>query len=138
MVPSLEGIDHIHINVSDRTKSEGWYNEVLGLCRVRKLAFWAVDGGPLTLADASGTIHVALFESNDAQRTTIALRTSSAGLAEWIDHLSASGIEVEPIDHEVSWSIYFKDPDGNPFEITSYEYEESRLAHNKAMHATSA
>jgi hypothetical protein len=22
----------------------------------------------------------------------------------------------------VSWSLYFSDPDGNPFEITSYEH----------------
>ena len=30
-------------------------------------------------------------------------------------------MEVE--DHAVSWSLYFTDPDGNPFEITSYDYE---------------
>ena len=30
--------------------------------------------------------------------------------------------EVE--DHEVSWSLYFSDPDGNPYEITCYEYAE--------------
>jgi sugar lactone lactonase YvrE len=27
-------------------------------------------------------------------------------------------------DHQVSWSLYFSDPDGNPYEITSYEYGE--------------
>lgn len=30
---------------------------------------------------------------------------------------------MKPVDHEVSWSIYFKDPDGNPFEDTTYDYE---------------
>jgi len=25
-------------------------------------------------------------------------------------------------DHQISWSMYFSDPDGNPYEITSYDY----------------
>lgn len=122
--PVFEGIDHIHINVSDREKSERWYHKVMGFSRVRALEFWALDGGPLTLADASGRIHVALFESSQAQNTTIALRVSSTGLTEWISHLAANGVAVNPVDHEVSWSVYFRDIDGNPFEITTYEYDE--------------
>lgn len=27
------------------------------------------------------------------------------------------------VDHDVAWSLYFADSDGNPFEITSYEYD---------------
>jgi catechol-2,3-dioxygenase len=122
MVPSVEGIDHIHINVTDRERAERWYKKILGLSRIQELEFWAGGGGPLTLADASGRVHLALFESNNVQNTTIALKVSSQGLAEWIDHLSRNGIDVEPVDHEVSWSIYFNDVDGNPFEITTYEY----------------
>lgn len=127
MTPKLDGIDHIHINVSDRAKSERWYSDVLGFSRVRDLEFWAVDGGPLTLADENGLVHLALFESDNIQNTTIALKVSSTGLKDWIDHLSVNGIEVSPIDHEVSWSLYFKDIDGNPFEITTYEYDEFKI-----------
>ena len=29
---------------------------------------------------------------------------------------------MEAEDHQVSWSLYFADPHGNPFEITSYDY----------------
>lgn len=128
MVPNLDGFDHIHINVADRAKSERWYKRVLGFSRVRELEFWAVGGGPLTLADTSGKIHLALFESNDAQNATIALKVSSGGLMEWINHLSVNGIEVTPVDHDVSWSVYFKDIDGNPFEITTYEYDQFKFA----------
>ena len=128
MAPNLNGIDHIHINVSDRAKAEHWHKDVLGFSRVPEFEFWAVDGGPLTLTDESGLIHLALFESDNIQSTTIALKVSASGLKEWIYHLSVNGIEVTPVDHQLSWSLYFKDIDGNPFEITTYEYDEFKIA----------
>ena len=30
---------------------------------------------------------------------------------------------IELVDHSSQFSIYFDDPDGNPYEITSYDYE---------------
>ncbi len=30
---------------------------------------------------------------------------------------------MQPVDHRVAWSLYFSDPDGNPFEITCYDYD---------------
>ena len=124
MTPTFNGIDHIHINVTDRARAESWYANVLGFRRVTELEFWSAEGGPLTLVDASNRVHLALFESSDIQNTTIALNVSSADFTAWIKHLSKHGIEVKPIDHQVSWSIYFKDVDGNPFEITTYEYSQ--------------
>ena len=54
---------------------------------------------------------------------TIALATSAEGLLAWQRHLAlALGKEPPRVDHEVSWSIYFEDPDGNPFEITTYDH----------------
>jgi catechol-2,3-dioxygenase len=29
-------------------------------------------------------------------------------------------------DHTVALSLYFQDPDGNPYEITSYEYASAK------------
>jgi catechol-2,3-dioxygenase len=31
-------------------------------------------------------------------------------------------------DHDLSVSLYFHDPDGNPFEITTYEYQAVKAA----------
>ena len=62
MTPSLDRIDHIHVYVTDREVSEEWYAEVLGLSRVPELASSASDGGPLTVANEAGTVHLALFE----------------------------------------------------------------------------
>jgi len=123
MTVDVECIDHIHIHVRDRRKTELWYAQVLGFTRIEKYAFWAVDGGPLTLQNKAETVHLALFENPDIQRTTVAFGVGSAGLLAWITHLSANGIDVQPVDHQLAWSIYFKDPDGNPFEITTYEYD---------------
>lgn len=120
----IKKIDHIHLNVKDRSVSEAWYKKVFGFERTESLAFWAEDGGPLTIQNESGSVHLALFVSAEIQKTTIAFSVTAAGLRSCISHLSSIGITANPVDHEVSWSIYFSDPDGNPFEVTTYEYRE--------------
>jgi catechol-2,3-dioxygenase len=32
------------------------------------------------------------------------------------------GGPVKPVDHGLAWSLYFADPDGNPYEITTYDH----------------
>lgn len=119
----LEGFDHIHIHVSNRMESEKWYKSVLGLYRTEGLELWTRDSGPLMLQNQSGSIHLALFESRPIQHTIVAFKTSATELLVCMKYLSSKAIEVEPIDHDISWSLYFQDPDGNPYEITTYEYE---------------
>ena len=123
MVPALQAFDHVHIFVEDRAVAQVWYREVLGLEVVRDLEFWAADGGPLTLSDAGHVIHVALFEPGIKPcRSTVAFRVSADQYRQWKQHLGRllPGRFTEE-DHEVSMSLYFSDPDGNPFEITTYE-----------------
>ncbi len=128
--PALEGIDHVHVFVSDRAAAEVWYGRVLGLRRVPGLEGWAVDGGPLTLSDPGGRVHVALFEApTQASRSTIALQADGRAFAAWRRHLErALGAPPRLVDHELSWSLYFSDPDGNPFEITTYERDSAKEA----------
>lgn len=126
MPPRLQCIDHVHVFVTDRVAAERWYAQVLGLTRVKALEFWADGGGPLTLADPSDTIHIALFERPHQKcRSTIALAASAADFLAWRSHLAAA-LDAPPKveDHGVSWSLYFSDPDDNPYEITSADYEE--------------
>ncbi len=124
MTPSLQDIDHIHVFVADRVVAEEWYARVLGLRRVRELESWATGGGPLTIGNAAGTVHLALFERPpENSRSTIALSVAGAEFLHWREHLcEALGMPVEAVDHRLSWSLYFSDPEGNPYEITSYEY----------------
>jgi catechol-2,3-dioxygenase len=124
MPPSLDRIDHIHVQVADRARAERWYAEVLGLSRMAQLESWARGGGPLTLANASGTIHLALFErAPEPSRSTVAFGVAAAEFVAWRRHLeSRLGRSIEAVDHQLAWSIYFADPDGNPYEITTYEH----------------
>jgi catechol-2,3-dioxygenase len=126
--PPLAGVDHVHVFVADRRAAEAWYASVLGMNALPEFRHWAADGGPLTVADAGGTVHIALFERpTRPHRSTVALRTSAAGLAAWQRHLSETLPQPPSLeDHEQSLSLYFADPDGNPYEITSYEAAAAR------------
>lgn len=121
--PPLAGFDHVHVFVSDRASAEQWYARVLGFSRTPQLEFWATDGGPLTLQDASGAVHLALFERPPQPcRSTVALRVDGTAFQRWQAHLAqALPGQVTQQDHTVSISLYFADPDGNPYEITTYE-----------------
>lgn len=121
--PDIDGYDHIHVFVADRRAAEAWYRDVLGFERVQELEFWSVGGGPLTLQDRRGSVHIALFE-RPAQpcRSTLALRVTATQYLRWRTHLNAvlPG-QVSAQDHDVSLSLYISDPDGNPYEITTYD-----------------
>lgn len=128
--PSVHRIDHVHVHVSDRTASEAWYSRVLGFTRSKEFEFWAVGAGPLTIQNAEGSVHIALFERSPTRtHSTIALAVNADEYMAWMRHL-AHELPVPPKseDHEVSLSLYFTDIDGNPYEITTYEHEAVRRA----------
>lgn len=126
-LPILDAFDHVHIYVADRVSAEAWYQRVLGLTRSAELEFWAVDGGPLTLQNASGSVHLALFQkANDTPGPTIAFRVSARAFAEWRAHLQCCEVSIDIQDHQLSMSLYFADPDGNRYEITTYDYASAR------------
>lgn len=123
MGPSLGRIDHVHVFVTDQPRAERWYADVLGLHRDPALASWSEGGGPLMLR-GPGDIMLALFERPaQANRTTIAFAVTADAFTAWRTRLEAHlDRPVDIVDHDVAWSIYFDDPDDNPFEITCYDY----------------
>ena len=122
MKPELTGIDHVHVYVSDLKAAERWYEQVLGLTRLKALEGWAVDGGPLTLGDPSDNIHVALFERSEPKTaSTIAFGTEGQDFLEWKRHIEGTGQTVSLSDHRLAFSMYFEDPDGNQHEITTLD-----------------
>ncbi len=126
MPPKLQSVDHAHVYVTNRAAAEIWYQKVLGLTRVKQFESWAPNNGPLMLGAASLHFKIALFErSGERCHSTIAFAASAEEFLGWRSHLTATldhSPELE--DHELSWSLYFNDPDGNPYEITCYDYAE--------------
>ena len=126
--PSVRSIDHVHVFVTDRAAAQRWYERVLGFTKVKEYEFWAAGGGPLTIQNREGTVHIALFErAAETCRSTIALGVDASEFLAWRSHLSqALGQAPALEDHDLSVSLYFHDPDGNPYEITTYEYQAAK------------
>ncbi|MEQ8691404.1 MAG: VOC family protein [Pseudomonadales bacterium] len=128
----LTGIDHVHVYVPDREKSAAWFHEVLGFKVEESLRVWAVDGGPLTIGDESGKIHLALFERNEfVPSMAIAFGADAKNFLEWKRVLESKDILDRCADHDLAWSLYFHDPYKNMYEITTYEHAAVSEALNR-------
>lgn len=136
----IERIDHVHVEVEDRDVAAEWFHKVLGLSPAKDLAAWAEHPmGPLILATPDGLPVLSLFarDAKPASRdATIAFRVSGVdfmaflGRLDALDLLQADGrrlTRAAVADHDVAWSIYFVDPWGNRFEITTYDYSALSL-----------
>jgi catechol 2,3-dioxygenase-like lactoylglutathione lyase family enzyme len=131
----VQRLDHVHVAVKDRASAIAWYGRVFGL---RKHYDYTERGdrlGPVVLSSDGGETHLALFDSKDAVpcSQTVAFRVDAAGFLtflrrlEDLEVLDDQGKRVMPkdaSDHYNLWLVYFCDPDGNSYEITTYDYKE--------------
>ena len=124
----VKHIDHVELLVPDITKTEAWYKKVLGLKRVHA---WK----PEPVMIGAGETKLALFTSSrpkgKARPKTkaghrvsygylrVAFLTSTKGFERAQRRLKKLGIPFRgPIDHDLTFSIYFQDLNGLPLEIT--------------------
>jgi catechol 2,3-dioxygenase-like lactoylglutathione lyase family enzyme len=120
----VEGIDHVALSVRDIQRSAQWYIEVLGFERKFE-GVW--DGAPVFVG--KGTTALALFPIRANERSTsdgmrmlhLAMRANHKNFLIAQEELKRRGIKFDFQDHEISHSIYFRDPDGHQLEITTYE-----------------
>lgn len=138
---SVEQIDHVHVFVRDQHAAAEWYGRVLGL-RVMDEHSDVSDGGPLVVSSDGGSTGLALFKKSDDETwpsvaTTVAFRIGGKGFVAFLTRQggeetdSSSGPRLtreDVVDHDYCYSLYFSDPDGNPYELTTYDYEHVRAS----------
>jgi catechol 2,3-dioxygenase len=121
----IKALGHVVLRVTDRARAEKFYNGVLGLpiCARYdehgfKMAFFSlgnhhdfavmeVSGVGSSKAESAVGLHHVAFNIG---KTIDELREAKA-------KLEAAGVPLTPIDHEVTKSLYFADPDGNGVEL---------------------
>ncbi len=121
----LEGIDHVAVGVRDIERSAKWYTEVLGFERLYE-GVW--NGVPTFVG--KGNTGLALFPASqetkppdrrEVRMLHLAFRANRENFLAAQRELGERGIKFEFQDHEISHSIYFRDPDGHALEITTYD-----------------
>jgi catechol 2,3-dioxygenase-like lactoylglutathione lyase family enzyme len=123
----LKGIDHVALSVRDVEESAKWYMEVLAFERLHE-GMW--NGVPTFIG--KGNTGIALFPASHEAKPSVhreirmlhlAFRANRENFLAAQHELEKRGIQFEFQDHEISHSIYFRDPDGHQLEITTYELE---------------
>lgn len=137
----VDQIDHVELFVPDRYEAARWYRQTLGLEIVREREHWAVPGGPLMISSDGGHTMLALFEGEPRRSHPtagfhrVAFRVSGTAFLQFLERVkqfpvfSDTGDKVEelaPVAHGQAFSVYFCDPHGNRFEITTYDEQEVR------------
>jgi catechol 2,3-dioxygenase-like lactoylglutathione lyase family enzyme len=147
----LEGIDHVALSVSDVERTAQWYIDVFGFERRHQgmwngIPVFIGKGTTSIALFPTKSKQRSTIESAGAERhgresprglTSREASQSSSGEDIRILHLAfravrknflaaqaelkRRGIKYQFQDHEISHSIYFRDPDGHRLEITTYE-----------------
>ena len=121
----IKALGHVVLRVTDRARAERFYNGLLGLPICARFD----EGGMKMAFFTLGNHHdFAVMEvaGEQAERAPTAvgldhvafnIGTTLDELREAKRRLEAAGIAPRPVDHEVTKSLYFTDPDGNGIEL---------------------
>ncbi|HXQ16159.1 MAG TPA: VOC family protein [Caulobacteraceae bacterium] len=121
----IKSLGHVVLRVTDCARSEQFYNGTLGLpiCarfdqEGMKMSFFTLGNHhDFAVMEVSG-------EGSSRSESAVGLHHVAFKIGDDLDDLreaktklEAAGIALRPVDHEVTKSLYFEDPDGNGIEL---------------------
>ncbi len=121
----IKSLGHVVLRVTDRERAERFYGGVLGLPVCArfdegglKMAFFTLGNHhDFAVMEVSG-------EGSSSSETAVGLHHVAFKIGTTLDELreakaslDAAGVATTPIDHDVTKSLYFADPDGNGIEV---------------------
>lgn len=113
------------LNVGDRRRSIAWYRDVLGL---EQRGEPSEDDEPVFMGEFGACIALFQVQSETPERPQestglrhVAFMVTRDGLGRAKARLSEHRVEFRAEDHGNADSVYFRDPDGNVIELTTYE-----------------
>ena len=121
----IKSLGHVVLRVTDRERAERFYGGVLGLPLCARLDEGGFKMAFFTLGNHHDfAVMEVTGEGSSRSETAVGLHHVAFNIGTTLDELrearaklEAAGIATTPIDHEVTKSLYFADPDGNGVEV---------------------
>ncbi len=125
-------LDHVELVVPDRAEAAAWYRDFLGLSPAPGTQEWAQDPrGPLMISADGGRTCLALFQGQPGPSLKgfrrVAFGVSAEEFLAFVE--TAHQRHLDPLeiqDHDISISVYFRDPYGHELEVTTYDHQSVR------------
>lgn len=121
----ISALGHVVLKVTDCARAEAFYADLLGLpicARLDeggfKMTFFSLGNHhDFAVIQVSGEGGRPAETSPGLAHVAFRIGDSLAELSEAKARFDAAGVQTTPIDHEVTKSLYFHDPDGNEIEV---------------------
>ena len=121
----IKSLGHVVLRVTDRERAERFYNGVLGLPLCARFDEGGMKMAFFTLGNHHDfAVMEVTGEGSSHSETAVGLHHVAFNIGTTLDELrkakakqDAAGIATTPIDHDVTKSLYFADPDGNGIEV---------------------
>lgn len=121
----ISQLGHVVLRVTDIARAERFYNGLLSLPIVTR---FDQDGMRMTFFTLGNHHDFAVMEvsgeRSSAAESAVGLHHVAFKIGDNLDELreakamlEAAGVATNPVDHEVTKSLYFADPDGNGVEV---------------------
>lgn len=121
----IETLGHVVLRVTDRARAERFYNGLLGLpiCArydqngLRMTFFTLGNHHDFAVLEVSGEGSTKSESATGLFHVAFGIGRNLDDLREAKNKLEAAGIKPVSVDHFVTKSLYFSDPDGNGIEL---------------------